>query len=353
MASAFISYAHEDQEFVLSLVDQLQGLGLDVRYDQVALQIGDSLIRVIAQEIAEGDFLIAVVSPDSAGSEWCQTELALARTQGINDRRVKVLPVRFRGALMPPMLQDTFWGDADRYDVETIARKLAAAMQANLEGREADATREAEAVEDSGGDRPHRETPADVDVAQIEDVAQRTWDVFEAWSGVWDGGNMRDLDDPQRRLRWVLDVLPERLRQALPLVRQIATADLNELFGDTETRESERQIREELFAARTRVAQGLPIIPRWLVVGGEGEVSAGNRDAVAYLWTLQRGQDRQRITVYISGTAMASGDNGLPDEVVAAKNTRGRSVLASLVGLDAPPREVMVTTAGLSLSLPD
>ena len=51
--------------------------------------------------------------------------------------------------------------------------------------------------------------------------------------------------------------------------------------------------------------------------------------------------------------AMASDDGGLPDEVVAAKNTRGRSVLSTLVGLDDPPREVMVTTAGVSLTLPD
>jgi hypothetical protein len=70
-------------------------------------------MRAISQEVTDGDFLIAVVSPDSIESEWCQHELALAKTQGINQRRVKVLPVRFRKATMPPLLQDTFWGDAD------------------------------------------------------------------------------------------------------------------------------------------------------------------------------------------------------------------------------------------------
>lgn len=80
MPSAFVSYAHEDQELVLVLVDHLQAQGLDIRYDGVVLQIGDSLIRAISQEIEEGDFLIAIVSPDSVESEWCQKELALAMT---------------------------------------------------------------------------------------------------------------------------------------------------------------------------------------------------------------------------------------------------------------------------------
>lgn len=339
---------------MLALVDQLQGQDLDVRYDQIALNIGDSLVRVISNEISEGDFLVAVVSPDSVASEWCQTELSLARTQGINQRRVKVLPVRYRGADMPPMLQDTFWGDADRFDVETIARALAAAMRANLEGRDDDAVREAEEVEDAGGAAPHREVAGDAEVAQLEDVAQRMWDVFQAWERVWDGGgNIGDLADPQRRLRWALDALPDRIGQALPLVRQLAGADWDEVFADAETREVERQIREELLAVRTRIAQGLPVISRWLFVGGEGQVSAGSRDATAYLWVIQRGQETRRITVLISGTAMDSDNGGLPDEVVAAKNTRGRSVLSTLVGLDDPPREVMVTTAGISLTRPD
>ena len=148
-ASAFVSYAHEDQEFVLALVEHLENQGLDVRYDRVALHIGDSLIRAISQEISEGDFLIAVVSSDSVESEWCQKELALAMTQGIDERRVKVLPVRYRSAEMPPMLQDAVGADADRDGVETVARRLAAAIQAHLEGREADAASAAAEAEDA------------------------------------------------------------------------------------------------------------------------------------------------------------------------------------------------------------
>jgi len=111
-------------------------------------------------------------------------------------------------------------------------------------------------------------------------------------------------------------------------------------------------MREELLALRTRVAQQLPIVRRWLVVADEGRVDAGARDATAYLWRIQRGPERRPVTVFISGPAIESADEHLPQEVVASKATRGRSVLSSLVGLDDPPRRVMVTTAGVSLTMP-
>jgi predicted nucleotide-binding protein len=82
VASAFVSYAHEAGDFVVALVEHLHAQHLEIRYDQVVLQIGDSLIRRISDEITRGDFLVGIVSPDSVASEWCQTELALAMNQG-------------------------------------------------------------------------------------------------------------------------------------------------------------------------------------------------------------------------------------------------------------------------------
>jgi hypothetical protein len=88
------------------------------------------------------------------------------------------------------------------------------------------------------------------------------------------------------------------------------------------------------------------------VVNDFGRVDAGRRDATAYLWGIQRGQEERQIAVFISGTALAA-ERGLPEEVVAAKNTNGRSVLATIVGLADPPSEISVTTAGVRFGLPD
>jgi hypothetical protein len=43
----------------------------------------------------------------------------------------------------------------------------------------------------------------------------------------------------------------------------------------------------------------------------------------------------------------------LPVEVAEAKDTNGRSAIATLAALDDPPEEVMVTTAGISLAVPE
>jgi hypothetical protein len=354
VASAFVSYAHEDQEFVLALIEALTKQGLDIRYDGVALRIGDSLIQRIACEIADGDFLIAVISPDSVESSWCQKELSLAATQGIDQKRVKVLPIRYRGARVPEILSDLFYADADKFSVETLAKQLVAAAAEHPHGRDEVARQAAEPVQPGNQSPAHAEVGGDAEVALIEAVAQRAMDVFSAYEAVWHaGGSIHDLADPQRRLRWALDNLSDRVRAGLPLMRWLAEAESDEFFAGADVRERERDVRAELLAVRTRVAQGLQVVGRWLIVSDIGEVSSHSRDATAYAWRIQRGEETRPVVVYISGTLMASANVHLPQDVVAAKTTRGRSALAAIVGLDDPPREVGVTTAGITLTMPD
>jgi len=132
---AFISYSHADKAFVARLVNELKQLGVGVWIDEVELVIGDSLIERLGGAIGESDFLVAVISPHSVGSPWCQKELALAATQGIGQRRVKVLPVRLGGVDMPSFLQDAVWGDAALHTPEGLAAELALAMEHLLDLR--------------------------------------------------------------------------------------------------------------------------------------------------------------------------------------------------------------------------
>jgi TIR domain len=102
VTSAFVSYAHEDQEFVLALVDHLQAQGLNVRYDQIALHIGDSLIRAISREITEGDFLIAEASADEhLPQEVAQAKATNGRSVLVPCSPSTIRPPRFRSR--PPV----------------------------------------------------------------------------------------------------------------------------------------------------------------------------------------------------------------------------------------------------------
>jgi hypothetical protein len=358
LPSAFVSYAHADQEFVLELVDHLRAQGLVISYDQVVLYVGDSLIERISQAISDGDFLIAIVSPDSVESSWCQRELNQATTEAIDEKRVKVLPVRFRGVDIPPKLKDTYYVDADQDDPETVARRLAAAMQTHLEGRsDAEAARAAEQTQAAEGTPAHEEAADDVDVARIDDVADQAADVITAVEGVWThDGNVYDLSAPQRRLRLRLDRLPERLRVALPLVQQLATADpradWDTLFGGpNQLAALDQDIRDELLSARTQVAQGLPVTRRWVIDSYLGTAPV-RRDAICHQWRIARGDEARLVEVYISRSAIASDNEHLPREVAEAKASNGRSVVVTFLGRDHPPEEITVTSVGISDKLP-
>jgi len=110
----FVSYSHGDGDFVQPLADRLRLKGLQVWIDNADLAAGDSLVERIGDAIRDGDFLVAVISPSSVESPWCQKELRLAATRGINESRVFVLPVRRGGAAMPSYLMDAFYLEGDK-----------------------------------------------------------------------------------------------------------------------------------------------------------------------------------------------------------------------------------------------
>jgi TIR domain len=104
--------------------------------DELELRIGDSLVERIADAIAEGDFVLAIVSPDSLESKWCQQELSWAATRGIADKRVAVLPIRHRGAAMPPGLADRFWVDTGTQPIDSLVERIARDVERHRVGGE-------------------------------------------------------------------------------------------------------------------------------------------------------------------------------------------------------------------------
>lgn len=245
---AFISYSHADKGFVRALVVELQRLGVGVWIDEVELVIGDSLVERLGDAISESDFLIAVISPNSLESGWCHKELALATTQGINQKRVKVLAIRLDHARMPSFLEDSVWGDGDLHTPAGLAAELAVAMDRHL--------------------------------------------------------------DP---------VVP------LPS----ASRDSDKVLGSPGG--------SPTIPAQTTLRSGPRGQRPWRVKGAPRSMPSSGRDASGFAWILVRGEETRRVVIWISGSAMASRDAGLPTDVAQAKRTKGGSVVTSLLDLESPP----------------
>lgn len=92
MNKVFITYSHDDRDFVERLKNELDLSDVAVSLDERLLTPGDSLLKVFA-EIGMCDFLLPVLSANSISSPWVQKELETAIVKEIEDAPFKVVPV--------------------------------------------------------------------------------------------------------------------------------------------------------------------------------------------------------------------------------------------------------------------
>jgi hypothetical protein len=124
--SVFVSYTHEDAHLAQALATALEDQGARVWIDQGELLVGDSLIERISDAIAEFDFVAALVSHASVGSNWCRKEIALAMSKQLQReaRRVTILPIRVGDVTMPSSLMDVKWMSLDLDHVNACATQI-------------------------------------------------------------------------------------------------------------------------------------------------------------------------------------------------------------------------------------
>lgn len=125
----FISYSHQDKEFVDRLVQDLQNSGVSIWVDSAEIKLGDSLIDKISEGIDKMEYLAVVLSPDSVNSSWVKKEVEVAMNQEIRGKKIKVLPLLHRECEIPNFLQDKKYADfteEERYEVaiEVILDRL-------------------------------------------------------------------------------------------------------------------------------------------------------------------------------------------------------------------------------------
>src|SRR5512142_69037 len=96
MEKIFISYSRKDIDFVRKLAGDLEKAGYDVWWDLTDLQGGDDWRRVIPAAIEASQFVIIVLSPNSAVSDWVEKEYTHALSL-----RKKIVPIMLARSSVP------------------------------------------------------------------------------------------------------------------------------------------------------------------------------------------------------------------------------------------------------------
>jgi len=120
---AFISYSHDDYEFVRQLAEALNRNGVPLFFDQWDIRPGVSIIKKIFDEgLAKSDFFFVVLSKTSVGSSWVKDELDVATVRRIGGL-TRVVPILKEDCEIPWSLRALRWLDM-RDDFEAGVREL-------------------------------------------------------------------------------------------------------------------------------------------------------------------------------------------------------------------------------------
>jgi predicted nucleotide-binding protein len=124
--SVFISYSHRDKDIAHSLAARLAKMGVRTWVDEGELRIGDSLVERISKAISEVEFVVALVSKNSVESKWCQRELSWAMSGELQQRGIRILPLRVGEVEMPTTLSHVFYLNVDPNNLEAAVARLVA-----------------------------------------------------------------------------------------------------------------------------------------------------------------------------------------------------------------------------------
>jgi hypothetical protein len=133
LASVFLSYSWKDKPLARGLAEGLNESGCRVWVDEGELRVGDSLVQSISEALDRVDFVVALVSAASVGSDWCRKEISLAMTGEVNRQGVTVMPLRVGDVEMPPTLKDKVHLEVHPDDVPDAVERLLRNIRRHLQ----------------------------------------------------------------------------------------------------------------------------------------------------------------------------------------------------------------------------
>ena len=124
MPQIFISYSRKDIEFVRRLAGDLEKAGYDVWWDLTDLRGGDDWPRVIPAAIESSEYVLVVLSPNSAISDWVEKEY----TEALGLRK-RIIPILLKPSPIPFALNTINYVSFTEGEYTDNLHKLLAALE--------------------------------------------------------------------------------------------------------------------------------------------------------------------------------------------------------------------------------
>jgi TIR domain len=135
----FISYGHQDADWVRTLAGNLHRQGLAVFFDEWDVGPGDVLVHQLEDGLLRASHGILVFSPAALASKWVAEEYAAMVTRAVAGQQ-RLIPVLLGEAELPPFAAARVWVDfrgADGPEYDRRVRELAAALRGERPARPA------------------------------------------------------------------------------------------------------------------------------------------------------------------------------------------------------------------------
>lgn len=101
----FISYSHEDADFVNQLASLLVSCDLNVWKDTKDISVGGNIPKAIYEGIKGASHFCCVISKSSVQSAWVEEELSYAKVRQLADQSLQIVPILIDEVEIPDYLK--------------------------------------------------------------------------------------------------------------------------------------------------------------------------------------------------------------------------------------------------------
>ncbi len=155
MARIYISYQHEDREFVVALAEQLRTAGHTLAYDIDTLSAGVDWRSTLDKALKTSEVFIVVISQTASKSQYISSEIGAARAYSQESGRMLIVPLVIDPVPLPLPLQDIHAIMSSRNELAEICRRIDTAISAFIGRRaaiDAAATETAQKIQNNAAD---------------------------------------------------------------------------------------------------------------------------------------------------------------------------------------------------------